>query len=165
MPRPAEDPNGLAARLGALYHQLRRLPGLAPLGRVAVAHYDERQDLLCSFAHCGETDDPLETYETRLTDVPSLAILAGGDSPRVVDDLSIYGNNATPHTLAIRGAGFRSSLTFPIRNGATLLGFVFFNATIPAFFTPAIVATLAPFTTAIVAMAAREIESAATYES
>lgn len=129
---------------------LRQLPGCAGLARVAVALYDPHTDMLHSRA---VTDALLERYQIPLDEVPSLAILATGDEPRVVDDLAIYGHRGSPHTAALREAGYRSSLTFPVNRGDTLVGFVFFNAETPRFFLPAVVSVLTPHVPAIVILA------------
>lgn len=156
----SEPTAGLAIRLSALHGEIARLPGFAPLTRISVALYDHRTEILSTFAHSGEAAVELEYHQVPMAEVPSLAILATGIEPRVVDDLSVYGNSGSEHTLALRQAGLVSSLTFPVHRGEVFLGFVFFNATVKGFFTATAVRLLSPFSSAILDMAARELEKA-----
>lgn len=144
----------LSVRLAALLGEIRRLPGCGALSRLSVALYDPRTDILRAYAQTGDT---LEHYQLALSEVPSLAILASGDQPRVVDDLESWGHATSYHTIALREAGFRSSLTIPVHDDGQLRGFIFFNADLPRAFTPAVVALLAPFAASIAAMTAREV--------
>lgn len=144
----------LSSRLVALLTEVRRLPGCAPVGRLSVALYDQRRDVLRAYA---QTSDTLDRYEIGLAEVPSLAILAAGDEPRVVLDLATYGRHSSPHTAALREAGYRSSLTVPVRHRGEFVGFIFFNADAPGVFTPQVVALLAPFANAIAEMTLREV--------
>jgi hypothetical protein len=144
----------LGAHLAEILGQLKRLPGYAPLDRIAVALYDERTDLLFSCAHAGH-GAMLESHECELSEVPSLAILATGEEPRVVDDLGRYGFDGAIHTAALRYAGFRSSLTFPVQQEGRLAAFIFYNALKSGFFTPAVVRVLAGFSTELVELVRR----------
>jgi len=145
----------LGCRLAEVLGEIQRLPGFAPVGRIAVALYDERRDMLCSYAHAGQSGDLLDHHEYPLEEVPSLAILAGGDQPRVVDDIGRYGRDDSPHTSALRHAGFRSSLTVPVHSGVSLAAFIFYNAFEPGFFRPEIVRALLPLSSGLVAMVRR----------
>jgi hypothetical protein len=145
----------LGRRLADLLGEIRHLPGFEPLGRIAVALYDERRDMLCSYAHAGQSGDLLDRHEYLLEEVPSLAILAGGDQPRVVDDIKRYGRDDSPHTSALRHAGFRSSLTVPVHSGASLAAFIFYNALEPGFFRAEVVRTLLPLSAGLVTMVRR----------
>lgn len=144
----------LSSRLIALLTEVQRLPGCRSVARIAVALYDARRDVLRAYA---QTCDTLDRYEIGLAEVPSLAILATGDEPRVVDDLAVYGRSSSPHTAALREAGYRSSLTIPVYRSGSLEGFIFFNADQPGVFTPPLVAALMPFAHGITAMAVREV--------
>jgi hypothetical protein len=147
----------LADKLATLLAEMRRLPGFAPLSRVAVAIYDTRDDILRNFSSANLGYDPLCDYEVPLAEVPSLAVMAsGGSGVRVVDDLLHYGVGSRPHTAALRAAGLRSSMTMPVGTDDTFLGFVFFNAAEPGFFTPQRVRLLEPFTVAILKMVAKD---------
>jgi HD-GYP domain-containing protein (c-di-GMP phosphodiesterase class II) len=53
----------------------------------------------------------------------------------VVNDLELFRGGSHRHTLAIRGSGFRSSYTMPIRQNDAFWGFVFFNSLQPDAFT------------------------------
>jgi GAF domain-containing protein len=143
-------------RLKGLLEELRRLPGCGPLQRLSVALYDDSRNTLRTYASSGGSQDPLIDYEVQMAEVPSLAILAASDQPRIVDDLATYGRDTSEHTVALRAAGFRSSLTIPVSDGPAFVGFVFFNSTREGFFTPPVVSQLAPFSSSILAMVRRE---------
>lgn len=145
----------LGFRMAQLLDDLRRLPGFETLGRIAVALYDERRDMLCSYAHAGQGGDLLDRHEYLLAEVPSLAILAAGDQPRVVDDLARYGRDDSPHTAMLRRAGFRSSLTVPVLDAGSLAAFIFYNAQAVGFFRPEVVRTLMPLSAGLVSLVRR----------
>lgn len=149
---PRKDGAILAKGLGEVHRRLGRVKGFAPLRRIAVVGYDADQDLLFALAHSGEAAG-LDLYECRLSDVPSLALVASGETPRVIDDLSVFGGSGSHHTRALLAAGLVSSLTVPVFAEGVLAAFVFLNADVPGFFTPAVVAALKPVCAAIVGSA------------
>lgn len=132
----------IGTRLGHVLGELRRLPGYAPLGRLAVVLYDAPSDMLSSYAHAGQSGGLLDHAEYPLSEVPSLALLAAAGQPRVVDDLD---GDGSPRTAALRHAGFRSSLVVPVYRADELQAFIFFNAVTSAFFEPDVVRALLPF--------------------
>ncbi|HYD29980.1 MAG TPA: HD domain-containing phosphohydrolase [Azospirillaceae bacterium] len=107
------------------------------ISRIAVALYDPKVGTLKTFAHSSSGEHPLDYYEVRLNDVPSLKDLAHKGTYRVIDDLAAHGGGAgVQHATAI-GKLYRSSLTVPFYSGSALAGFIFFNSGIPAYFSPA----------------------------
>lgn len=147
----------LGQRLSALLEVMRKLPGCGGLARVAIALFDPRTEILRAYAHAGDGNQLLDHYEVALRDVPSLALLASGDQPRVVDDLESYGHATSPHTIALREAGYRSSLTLPVWRNGEFVGFVFLNTDQVASFTPLVVDLLRPFASGMAEMAMREL--------
>lgn len=133
-------PEDLSRRLAELHDQFQRqYPALC---RIAVAVYDNESDLLKTFVHSTRGASPLRLYEAKLSDVPSLQALAETGLSRVIPDLAVLPGSLSHHTQAIRETPYRSSYTVPIRQGATLHGFLFFNATEPGFFNERVVASL-----------------------
>ncbi|BBN59039.1 HD-GYP domain-containing protein [Hydrogenovibrio marinus] len=96
--------------------------------RMAVALYDEDTDILTTFAYTGEQATPLSMYDFKFSTSHSLTKLRESKQPRVIDDLDAYEPNHRIHTEEIHKAGFKSSYTYPMFNGAQFLGMLFFNA-------------------------------------
>lgn len=149
----------LGQRLAALMDVMRKLPGCSGLARVAIALFDPRTETLRAYAHAGDSNQLLDHYEVGLRDVPSLALLASGEEPRIVDDLEEYGHATSPHTIALREAGYRSSLTIPVWRNHEFVGFVFLNTDQVSSFTPLVVDLLRPFASGMAEMAIRELAS------
>lgn len=95
--------------------------------RIGVAIYDPASDMLKTFAHSTQGDNPLRNYQCRLSEVKSLKQIADDGLPRVVNDLVPLAGRQE-HTRRIRSAGFRASYTIPIYHNEQLTGFVFFNS-------------------------------------
>jgi HD-GYP domain-containing protein (c-di-GMP phosphodiesterase class II) len=102
-----------------------RLPYIA---RVAVALYDEQTDVLKTFTHSSEDDNPLSLYETKLAHAPSLKAILDEGRPRVVQDLEIFQDGQHEHTRRIGAQGYRASYTLPIFHNGEFVGFLFFNS-------------------------------------
>ena len=98
------------------------------ISRVAVALYDEKTDILRTYAYSSSVTSPLTNYQAKLKDCQSLIEIANTQSPRLVQDLSIFNDNQHQHTKAIYQAGYRSSYTLPMIWEGQLIGFVFFNS-------------------------------------
>ncbi len=96
--------------------------------RIAAALYDEHTDLLKTFLHSGDAQNPLTWYEARLADSRSLSEIRDLRLPRVVNDLSVFSGAEKRHTKAIAEQGFAASYTLPIYHKDDFLGFVFFNS-------------------------------------
>ncbi|HJL15489.1 MAG TPA: HD domain-containing protein [Sandaracinaceae bacterium LLY-WYZ-13_1] len=129
---------------------------LPPITRVAVAVYDRKTDRLRTFAHSTEGESPLPHYETRLSEVPSLKALAERRADRVVDDLTVFAESEAEHSRAFQGR-WEASYTKPIFEGDRLRGFIFFDATEKAFFSPAVVQRLGVYAEFIALMLANSL--------
>lgn len=95
--------------------------------RIGVAIYDPSSDMLKTFAHSTQGDNPLRNYQCRLSEVKSLKQIADDGLPRVVNDMNPLVERRE-HTRRIRAGGFRASYTIPIYHNEILTGFVFFNS-------------------------------------
>jgi two-component system response regulator RpfG len=107
------------------------------LKRIAIALYNEQTDDLHTFVNATTGGSPLNHYTRRLNDIPTLKTIADTATPRIVNDLAIFEHNTTEHSQKILQAGFRSSFTLPMfTQNHKLLGFIFYDADEPSFFTP-----------------------------
>ncbi len=104
--------------------------------RIAVALYDAKTDLLKTFAHSSRGPSPLNAYQAKLGDTPSLLEPARTRRRRVSNDLAAVHGPRAEHTRRIVEHGYRSSYTSPIFVDGELLGFLFFDARIENAFAP-----------------------------
>ncbi len=146
-----------SARLAEVMEEICAMPGMAGLGRVAVAVYDAATDILKAFAHATEGVAPFAFYARRLAEVPSLRHLAESGSNRVVTDLAA--GAAGEHDRLLLEAGMRSSYTVALRDDdCGLLGFLFFDCRDTGFFTAERVRILAPYVRVVTLMLAAALE-------
>lgn len=110
--------------------------------RIAVAIYDEETDMLRTFVDSTIGDSPLKYYSSKLSDSLSLSKVAETDEPRVIDDFMVVPSASRVHTSAMKGAGFRSSLTCPNNYNGRFFGFVFFDSDKTGYFKEAVVKDL-----------------------
>jgi HD-GYP domain-containing protein (c-di-GMP phosphodiesterase class II) len=103
----------------------RRYPFIS---RIAAALYDENTDLLKTFLHSGDAQNPLTWYEAKLSESRSLSEIREQRLPRVVNDLGVFAGGTRQHTQAIAKQGYAASYTLPIFYKDDFLGFVFFNS-------------------------------------
>lgn len=127
-----ESNSSLLEKLRTIHASLRkRHPGI---DRVAVAIYDDDTDALRTLISANDGANPLQRYECRLADAPSLEMVFRERKPRLVQDLALFERGEHVHTKKIAGEGFRSSYTIPVLQNDHFIGFVFFNSrTIEAF--------------------------------
>ena len=114
----------------------QELPGI---GRVAVAVYDDRTDMLETFVHSTDGEVPFALYEAKLGDVPSLAALVREHEERIIGDIEALRRSPAPHTRRLLETGYRSSYTKPFFDHGELFGFVFFDSQRPHYFTETVV--------------------------
>jgi len=129
--------------IAAIHESLRR--SFPAIERVSAAVYDVETDLLKTFAHSTDGKSPLEHYEARLADTPSLQGLARSRRTRVVDDLLTLAGAPHEHTRRLIEGGYRSSYTVPLFEGDRLFGFLFFDSREPGYFQPLVAEHLAIF--------------------
>jgi len=140
---PAAGRRTVADELAEIHASLRRQ--FPPIERVSAAVYDEETDLLKTFAHSTDGKSPLDHYEARLADAPSLATLAQSRRHRVIGDLLELEGSPHEHTHRLIEKGYRSSYTVPLFEGERLFGFLFFDSREPGYFQPLVVERLAIF--------------------
>lgn len=150
---------GLAAQIGALHEEIRVEPELAPLGRIAVALYDPRTDLLKTFIHSSDGESPLDHATAPLSGLPSLVELARVHGTRTLNDLSEVARSGHEYAARLVSFGYYSSHTVPICGREGLRGFLFLNGIVPGFFTQRVLRRLKPYGDLIAQMVLRELDA------
>jgi HD-GYP domain-containing protein (c-di-GMP phosphodiesterase class II) len=116
----------LRDKLIAAHESVRELfPFVA---RIAIAIYDSKTTLLKTFVHSSGDDNPLEHYQARLEDAPSLKEILDKGLPRVINNQLTFEDSEHEHTRRIGRQGYVASYTLPIFNGGNFIGFIFFNS-------------------------------------
>jgi HD-GYP domain-containing protein (c-di-GMP phosphodiesterase class II) len=135
--------HGLEARLRQLHSQL--LEVVPAVDRISCALYDQHDDLLSTFVDSTRCGTPIEAYEWRLAESPSLSRLVGGGGTRVIDDIPAVVTGDTPHSRWLLEQGYRSSFTVPLQQRGALIGVLFFDSLRQAAFTATVQRSLELF--------------------
>lgn len=98
------------------------------IDRIAIAVYDPQTDILKTFLHSSGDDQPLNHYQAKLADSPSLNEILQRGKPRVVSNLSLFREGQHKHTRKINAQGYAASYTMPMYIDNTFFGFLFFNS-------------------------------------
>ena len=147
--------HGLSDKLAILHQQIRdRHPCV---DRLAVALYDAKTDLLKTFVNSGNVKGELVGYQAHLREVPSLGRIAASGIPRTIDDLREALSPNTEHSQWLIEHDYRSSFTVPIKQGADLIGFLFFDSLLPAAFTAGVTRDLDVFARLIALTVTQEL--------
>ncbi len=141
----------LSSKLAAIHQAVRaRYPDIA---RIAVASYDEATDLVKTFIYSNDSGEPLNQYERRLAEVPSLQQVLRSGQPRILTHLAPPAEAAgSRHHHYLARQGYRASYTVPLMDGQRCFGFVFFDSREPDPFTPALLDDLATFSHLVMLM-------------
>jgi HD-GYP domain-containing protein (c-di-GMP phosphodiesterase class II) len=134
----------------------RLLEDVDGVDRIAVALFEPERGLVRTFIASDREETRFDLYEIPLEQAPSLAESMRTGQSRVVDDLELFSGGSAEHTRRISAKHYRSSYTVPMYHGDRFLGFIFFNATLPAAFAPLVLRT--------VDLHARLIESLVSHE-
>lgn len=116
----------MSEKIGFLHRVLRQRCDF--VHRIGIAVYDPQDDILQTYAHSTDGENPLAQYQCRLREVKSLYRIYLDGKPRVINDLSVFGGSRKEHARRLNKLGFRASYTVPIYQNAQLGGFVFFNS-------------------------------------
>ena len=122
----------LGQKIADIHAQIKTHVG--NVGRIGIALYNADSDILSTFVHSSDGQSPLERYQVRLTEVPSLQQLHDDHRSRIIDDLEALAGSPSTHTRRILAAGYRSSYTSPLYAHGQLLGFLFFDSRQPGYF-------------------------------
>ena len=139
--------DALGTRLRQLHDQLLEL---APdVDRIACVLYDPQDDLLKTFVDSTRSGEAIKAYEFRLAESASLSRQASSGDTRVLDDIpaAVQGNSL--HSIWLLKEGYRSSLTVPLYDRGSFIGFLFYDSHRPAAFTAAVQRNLSLFSTLI----------------
>ena len=144
-------------RLAGVFTEIRSVPEIAGISRIAVALFDAGTGMLHTFAHASQAaTNPFEFYARHLREVPSLVHLAESGAPRVTDDLAA---EATPHSRRLAECGFRSSYATALHDDrGSLLGFVFIDSDQIGYFSSARLERLGPYVHIVTLLAGLAVE-------
>jgi len=155
-----DAPCSLSERLHLLHKQLRTMPGLAGIGRIAVATYDPGTDELRTFIDSSDQKIELAHYRAPLAQTTMLVEAAKQHSWRVLTLYPPSEENRKRHSRSLYDAGYRSSLAVPFFDFSGLLGFGFFNSTETGFFDNGVPQQLWPYVQLISLMITNELTAA-----
>ncbi len=105
-----------------------RLPFIA---RVALALYDPKTTTLKTFIHSSGEDNPLDHYEAKIDNAPSLKKMLETGQPRVVNKMLTFekqNGEGKEHIRRLGRQGYAASYTTSVFNNGEFLGFLFFNS-------------------------------------
>lgn len=148
--------NTISSRLEILHQQLQQM--CQPLGRLAVALYDDKTDMLHTFVSSSE-EQPLKNYQVPLDKVPSLKKLSETGECRVLNDLNVLSGSKSHHSQRVLEAGYQSSLTVPLMTQGRFLGVLFFDSYEKDSFTDGVQANLALYAQLIAEIISHDLSS------
>lgn len=123
-------------RLGRLHERiLLQFPAIV---RIACALYEPQQDLLKTFINSTLQGQAITAYQAQLSDCPTLKHLAQHGECRVIADIQTQVQAGNSHSNWLLAQGYRSSFTVPMYDQGHFLGFIFFDASDPDFFSTAV---------------------------
>ena len=98
------------------------------IDRISIAIYDPKTDLLKTYLHSSNDENPLALYSAKLADSESMQEILKVGRPRVVNDLDIFSNVPAEHARRIASLRYKSSYTMPMFLNGEFFGFLFFNS-------------------------------------
>ncbi|MCW8853279.1 MAG: HD domain-containing protein [Gammaproteobacteria bacterium] len=98
------------------------------IARISIAIYDPGTNMLKTYLHSSDNENPLPNYQTSLDNAPSLKQLLEKGLPRVINNLLTFENGSREHTKRIGRSGYAASYTLPMFNNGEFFGFIFFNS-------------------------------------
>ena len=149
----------LADRLICLHDEIKGDGDLRALSRVAIAIYDETNDILKTFVHSSDTENPLDHAAAKLSAMPTLKTLAMTGGRRTINDLEKVADGGQDQARRLMSFGYRSSYTVPIRSGGQFYGFLFLNSFQKDFFSPSVIHRLRPYAELISQVILRELDT------
>ncbi len=153
----ANNDQSLGDKIVSLHHELMKI--WPSLSRMAVAIYDNQNDDLKTFVNSQAGNHSLRTYSAKLSNVPSLKILAEARQERIINDLSVLQHSDTSHSRWLVESGFKSSYTLPLFGQDRLLGFLFFDAIKPDYFDRVVIRALQVYAELIEMLLVNELAS------
>lgn len=132
------------------------------IARIAVAIYDPKTTLIKTYLHSSGDDNPLDHYQTKLEDAPSLKNILKKGLPRVANNMLTFENGQHEHTKRIGRHGYAASYTLPMFNNGHFFGFIFFNSFEKNVFSENILSQIDPYGHLISLMVINEMSSVQT---
>lgn len=127
--------------------------------RIAIALYDPKTSILKTYVHSSGDDNPLDHYQTRLDDAPSLKNILNKGLPRVINNMLTFDDRKHEHTQRIGRQNYAASYTLPMFNDGEFIGFIFFNANETDVFTDTVLQQVDLYAHMISLMVINEITS------
>lgn len=136
----------LGDRLRALHQEIRQIPALARLDRIAVVLHDSRSGHIHTFLESNSGPRPFERLSDRLSHHPALASLAETGTPWIDNAIGVSpAGVGTGLNNRLLRQGYRSRYVLRLHRTDALYGFLFFNSRQPGFFTRSVIAALGPY--------------------
>ncbi|HYD69325.1 HD-GYP domain-containing protein [Azospirillum sp.] len=148
----------VAEKLRALHAEMRALPLLSGIDRIAAAVYEPKEGTVKAFVHSNDGPNPLGRYTARLDAHPGLDAVARDGRPLVENDLQAASRMDFKAVPLVRH-GYRARCVTAVQWQGTLYGFLFFNSFQPGYFTPAVLEALRPFRRIASLMIAHELST------
>jgi len=156
------DTVSIQSQLQEIHNNLKNdLPGI---GRIAVAIYDERTDVLKTFVHSTDGVAPFSHYEAKLGQVPSLRSLVESRAPRIIEDLRPCVDGSV-HVHRLLETGYRSTYTVPFYDHGQFFGFLFYDSRQPGYFSVSSVRHLTLYSHLISLLIVNEVSRASALRS
>ncbi len=134
----------------------KKLPFIA---RISITLYDPETEILKTFLHSSGDDNPLEHYQSSLSESHSLKKLLEKAQPRVINNLLTFEQNGKEHSKRIGRQGYAASYTMPIFQKGNFTGFLFFNSYETDVFTEKVLTELDVFGHLISLLVINEVSS------
>ena len=116
----------LSGRLRVLHG---RMLAMAPaIDRIACALYDPATDLLKTFVNSTRNGEAIADYECELATSRALQALAREGGVRVIQDIPATVQGTSEHSRWLRRQGYGSSLTVPMQDNGSFIGFIFYDS-------------------------------------
>lgn len=137
-------------QISSLHHELEELHArvmttIPMLDRIAVVAYDQKNDLLKTFAESTQSLDIFSHHEFPLKECRTLKQCADNNEPRITDDIPNEYSPDSVHSNWLIEHGYHSSFTVPMYHLQQFIGFIFFNSKQKGLFTTAVQQELMPF--------------------
>lgn len=149
---PVLNGETIGDRLAALHDDMQSDPLLSGISRVAAALYEPARDVVKTFIHATDGENPLGSVAMPLAQTPILREILAAGEPRIFDDIETTPGASGEISRNLLRGGFRSRLVAPIIHKGAPFGVLFFNAHNPGYFTQDVMSALRPHMRAIAMM-------------
>jgi len=81
------------------------------IARIAITIYDLETNVLKTYLHSSGEHSPLDNYQAKLDDAPSLKAILNEGLPRVINNMLTFEEGQNEHTVRIGRQGYAASYT------------------------------------------------------